>query len=121
MHAGEVARAWLDDARVRKLSFTGSTAVERSLARSSAETLKRVSLELGGDAPFIVFESADLDAAVAGLIKAKFRNAGQACTAANRIYVQASIHDAFLARLVPAVRGAEGRPGQRSEAPDQAR
>jgi succinate-semialdehyde dehydrogenase/glutarate-semialdehyde dehydrogenase len=98
-----VCEAWLADPRVRKISFTGSTAVGRRLAAGSAETLKRLSLELGGDAPFLVFEDADLDAAVAGLIKAKFRNAGQACIAANRVLVQDSVHDAFCDKLLTAV------------------
>lgn len=99
----EVVQAWLDDERVRKVSFTGSTPVGRHLARGSAETLKRVSMELGGDAPFLVFDDADLDVAVDALMKAKFRNAGQACIAANRVLVQAGIHDAFAARVAEAV------------------
>jgi succinate-semialdehyde dehydrogenase/glutarate-semialdehyde dehydrogenase len=98
-----IAEAWLNDQRVRKISFTGSTAVGKLLARGSAGTLKRLSLELGGNAPFIVFDDADLDAAVAGLMKAKFRNAGQACIAANRILVQAPIYDEFCARFARAV------------------
>ena len=75
----EVVDVWLDDARVRKISFTGSTPVGKHLARRSADTLKKLSLELGGNAPFIVFEDADLDAAVEGLMAAKFRNGGQTC------------------------------------------
>jgi succinate-semialdehyde dehydrogenase/glutarate-semialdehyde dehydrogenase len=98
-----VADVWLDDARVRKISFTGSTRVGKMLARRSADTLKRLSLELGGDAPFIVYDDADLAGALDGLMKAKFRNAGQACIAANRVYVQAGVYDAFEARLVQAV------------------
>lgn len=97
--AGEVADVWLDDARVRKVSFTGSTAVGKHLARRSAETLKKVSLELGGNAPFIVFNDADVDAAVQGLMVAKFRNGGQTCVCPNRVLVQAGVHDAFVARL----------------------
>lgn len=89
---------------VRKLSFTGSTAVGKMLMAQCADTVKRVSLELGGHAPFIVFEDADLDLAVAGLIAAKYRNAGQACVAANRVYLHEDIHDAFADRLVQAVR-----------------
>ena len=88
---------------VRKLSFTGSTAVGALLFAQSAATIKKLSLELGGNAPFIVFEDADLDAAVAGAITAKFRNAGQTCVCANRIYVQAGIHDAFVERLRVAI------------------
>ncbi len=99
----DVVARWLDDERVRKLSFTGSTAVGRLLAARSAATLKRVSLELGGNAPFIVFEDADLDAAVRGLLIAKFRNAGQTCVAANRVLVQDSVYEAFTQRLDVAV------------------
>jgi succinate-semialdehyde dehydrogenase/glutarate-semialdehyde dehydrogenase len=99
----EISQAWLDDVRVRKISFTGSTAVGKLLARGSAETLKRLSLELGGDAPFLVFDDADLDIAVDALIKAKFRNAGQACIAANRVLVQDGIYEALARRLNQAV------------------
>jgi succinate-semialdehyde dehydrogenase/glutarate-semialdehyde dehydrogenase len=88
---------------VRKLSFTGSTAVGKLLMRQCADTVKKISLELGGNAPFIVFESADLDAAVKGAIAAKYRNAGQTCICANRIYVQESIHDAFVEKYSKAV------------------
>ncbi len=98
-----VSEAWLADTRVRKLSFTGSTPVGRILARGAAETLKRVSMELGGDAPFLVFDDADLDLAVDALMKAKFRNAGQACIAANRILVQRGVHAAFCEKLIQAV------------------
>ena len=96
--AAEVVDVWLDDARVRKISFTGSTPVGQHLARSSADTLKKLSLELGGNAPFIVFEDADLDAAVDGLMAAKFRNGGQTCVSPNRVFVQAGVHDAFVAK-----------------------
>jgi succinate-semialdehyde dehydrogenase / glutarate-semialdehyde dehydrogenase len=84
---------------VRKLTFTGSTEVGRILMRQSADTIKKLSLELGGNAPFIVFDDADLDAAVDGLMSAKFRNAGQTCISPNRIYVQAKIYDAFADKL----------------------
>ncbi|WP_186420565.1 NAD-dependent succinate-semialdehyde dehydrogenase [Bosea sp. CS1GBMeth4] len=97
---------------VRKLSFTGSTRVGALLMRQCSDTLKRLSLELGGNAPFIVFDDADLDAAVAGAIASKFRNAGQTCVCANRILVQDGIHDAFadrLARAVAAMRVGDGR------------
>ena len=87
---------------VRKLSFTGSTEVGAKLYAQSAPTIKKLSLELGGNAPFIVFDDADLDAAVAGAIQSKFRNAGQTCVCANRIYVQDSIHDAFVDKLAQA-------------------
>jgi succinate-semialdehyde dehydrogenase/glutarate-semialdehyde dehydrogenase len=98
-----VTEAWLADPRVRKLSFTGSTAVGKLLARRSADTLKRLSLELGGDAPFIIFEDANLDIAVEALLKAKLRNAGQTCIAANRILVHSSVVDEVLSRLKRAV------------------
>lgn len=90
---------------VRKLSFTGSTAVGAKLYAQSAPTIKKLSLELGGNAPFIVFNDADLDAAVSGAVASKFRNAGQTCVCANRFYVQSDIHDAFVERLVEAVGG----------------
>ena len=97
--AAEVVDVWLDDPRVRKISFTGSTPVGKHLARRSADTLKKLSLELGGNAPFIVFDDADLDAAVDGLMVAKFRNGGQTCVSPNRVFVQARIHDAFVDKL----------------------
>jgi len=84
---------------VRKLSFTGSTEVGAKLYEQCAPTIKKLSLELGGNAPFIVFDDADIDAAVAGAMQSKFRNAGQTCVCANRIYAQAEIYDAFLAKL----------------------
>jgi succinate-semialdehyde dehydrogenase / glutarate-semialdehyde dehydrogenase len=90
---------------VRKLSFTGSTEVGRILMRQSADTVKKLSLELGGNAPFIVFDDADLDAAVEGAIASKYRNAGQTCVCANRIYVQDGVYDAFAARLADKVKG----------------
>jgi succinate-semialdehyde dehydrogenase/glutarate-semialdehyde dehydrogenase len=83
------------DDRVRKVSFTGSTDVGKLLIRNSAATVKRLSLELGGNAPFIVFDDADLDAAVSGAIASKFRNTGQTCVCANRIFVQRGIYDRF--------------------------
>ncbi|MTW11672.1 NADP-dependent succinate-semialdehyde dehydrogenase [Pseudoduganella eburnea] len=89
---------------VRKLSFTGSTAVGRLLMEQCAPTIKKLSLELGGNAPFIVFDDADLDAAVEGAIASKYRNAGQTCVCANRIYVQDGVYDSFASRLVEAVR-----------------
>jgi succinate-semialdehyde dehydrogenase/glutarate-semialdehyde dehydrogenase len=102
-HAPEVVDQWLKDFRVRKISFTGSTPVGKHLMRESAETLKRISLELGGNAPFIVFDDADLDAAVSGAMICKFRNTGQTCVCANRLFVQAGIYDAFAAKLKSAV------------------
>ncbi|MDB5118649.1 MAG: gabD2 [Mucilaginibacter sp.] len=89
---------------VRKLSFTGSTEVGRLLMQQCAPTIKKLSLELGGNAPFIVFDDADLDAAVEGALISKYRNAGQTCVCANRLYVQDSVYDAFAAKLVARVR-----------------
>ncbi|WP_413719559.1 NAD-dependent succinate-semialdehyde dehydrogenase [Silicimonas sp. MF1-12-2] len=87
---------------VRKVTFTGSTEVGKALIRQSADTVKKVSMELGGNAPFIVFDDADLDAAVAGAMVAKYRNMGQTCVCTNRFYVQSGIHDAFVKRLAEA-------------------
>jgi succinate-semialdehyde dehydrogenase/glutarate-semialdehyde dehydrogenase len=101
--APEVVDVWLDDPRVRKITFTGSTPVGKHLARRSADTLKKLSLELGGNAPFIVFEDADIDAAVEGLMAAKFRNGGQTCVCPNRVFVQAKVHDAFADKLAARV------------------
>ncbi|QDF95303.1 succinate-semialdehyde dehydrogenase (NADP(+)) [Azoarcus sp. DD4] len=101
--AAEVVDVWLADSRVRKITFTGSTPVGKHLVRESAATLKRVSMELGGNAPFIVFEDADLDAAVAGLMAAKFRNGGQTCVCPNRVFVHGAVHDAFVDRLAARV------------------
>jgi succinate-semialdehyde dehydrogenase/glutarate-semialdehyde dehydrogenase len=99
----EVAAEWLADSRVRKISFTGSTAVGKLLARESAATLKKLSLELGGNAPFIVFEDADIAAAVEGLLAAKFRNGGQTCVSPNRVYVHEAVHDRFVDKLATRV------------------
>lgn len=90
---------------VRVVGFTGSTEVGKLLMRQSASTVKKVALELGGNAPFVVFDDADLDEAVAGCLAAKFRNAGQTCVCANRIYAQAGIYDAFVEKLSRAVAG----------------
>ncbi len=98
-HSGAVIEPLLKDPRTRKLSFTGSTEVGRSLIAQSAEQVLRVSMELGGNAPFIVFEDADLDAAVKGALIAKLRNVGEACTAANRFHVHESIADEFARRM----------------------
>src|SRR4051812_854607 len=89
---------------VRKVTFTGSTEVGRILMRQSADTIKKMSLELGGNAPFIVFDDADLDAAAEGALASKYRNAGQTCVCANRIYVQDKVYDAFAAKLAEKVR-----------------
>ena len=102
-HTPAVVEQLLKDTRVRKLTFTGSTAVGKLLMRQSADTLKRISLELGGNAPFIVFDDADIDAAVSGAIAAKFRNTGQTCVCANRILVQSRIYDVFAEKMTAAV------------------
>ena len=91
--------------KVRKLSFTGSTETGRVLMRQCADTIKKLSLELGGNAPFIVFDDADLDAAVEGALASKYRNAGQTCVCANRLYVQDGVYDAFAAKLTEKVKG----------------
>ncbi|HRO63570.1 NAD-dependent succinate-semialdehyde dehydrogenase [Thermomonas sp.] len=101
--AAAIGRAMTSNPDVRKLSFTGSTAVGKQLMAQCAEDVKRVSLELGGNAPFIVFDDADLDAAAAGAIASKFRNSGQTCVCANRLFVQDGIFDAFAEKLVAAV------------------
>ncbi|XAH21393.1 NAD-dependent succinate-semialdehyde dehydrogenase [Xylophilus sp. GW821-FHT01B05] len=97
--AGKIADVVLDDPRVRKLSFTGSTEVGRILLRKAADSVVNCSMELGGNAPFIVFDDADLGAAVEGAMVAKMRNGGEACTAANRFYVQRGIAEAFTQEL----------------------
>jgi succinate-semialdehyde dehydrogenase/glutarate-semialdehyde dehydrogenase len=102
-HPGPIGEALTSSEKVRKLSFTGSTRVGKLLMEKSAPTLKRVSLELGGNAPFIIFADANLDKAVQGVVASKFRNAGQTCVCANRILVEDSIHDEFAKRLTEAV------------------
>ncbi len=105
-HSGATVSAMLHDPRVRKLSFTGSTEVGRKLLHESADSVISCSMELGGNAPFIVFDDADLDAAIEGAMVAKMRNGGEACTAANRFYVQRGIYEGLFA---PA-RRSDGRP-----------
>ena len=102
-HTVAAVADWLADARVRKITFTGSTQVGKYLARESAATLKKLSLELGGNAPFIVFDDADLEAAVAGLMAAKFRNGGQTCVSPNRVYVQSGVYARFADLLATRV------------------
>jgi len=102
--ATEIGSELTSNPTVRKLSFTGSTEVGRTLMAQCAPTIKKLSLELGGNAPFIVFDDADLDAAVVGAMAAKYRNTGQTCVTANRIYVQDGVYDAFAAKLATAVR-----------------
>jgi len=102
--AVEISDAFCASPDIRKISFTGSTEIGRELMRNAAQNITKLSLELGGNAPFIVFDDADLDAAVEGALQSKFRNAGQTCVCANRLYVQAGIHDAFVEKLTAAVR-----------------
>ncbi|HLP93291.1 MAG TPA: NAD-dependent succinate-semialdehyde dehydrogenase, partial [Saprospiraceae bacterium] len=111
MDAPVIGKVLTDSPVVRKLSFTGSTEVGKLLMRQSADTVKKISLELGGNAPFIVFDDADLDAAVEGAIVAKYRNAGQTCVCANRIFAQAGIYDAFLEKFTAAVQKQKVGPG----------
>jgi len=105
---------------VRKLSFTGSTAVGKKLIAQCADTVKKVSMELGGNAPFIVFDDADLDAAVQGAMASKYRNTGQTCVCANRIYVQSGVYETFAAKLAQAVstlRVGDGLQGPTDQGP----
>ncbi len=109
--AAEIAEEFTANATVRKLSFTGSTETGRRLMAMAARHVQKLSLELGGNAPFIVFDDADLDAAVEGAIASKFRNAGQTCVCANRIYVADAVHDAFVAKLAARVAALRVGPG----------
>lgn len=102
--ASEIGGEMTSNPLVRKLSFTGSTEIGRKLMEQTASTIKKVSMELGGNAPFIVFDDADLDAAVAGAMASKYRNTGQTCVCANRIYVHDKVYDAFAQKLVAAVK-----------------
>lgn len=102
-NAGELVDAWMEDARVKKITFTGSTPVGKLLMRKAADTVKKVSLELGGLAPFIVAEDANIHEAVKGLMLSKFRNAGQTCICANRIYVHEKVKEPFLEEFTKAV------------------
>ncbi len=118
--AREIGGVLTGDARVRKLSFTGSTEIGKLLMAQCATTMKKVSLELGGNAPFIVFDDADLDAAVAGAIASKYRNTGQTCVCANRLLVQKGVYDAFAAKLIAAVRKlrvGDGLAGETEQGP----
>ncbi|NMD68959.1 NAD-dependent succinate-semialdehyde dehydrogenase [Bacillus sp. DNRA2] len=94
--SGEIGQAWLSDPRVTKITFTGSTEVGKTLMRGAAENVKKISLELGGNAPFIVMEDANLEKAAVGLLQSKFRNAGQTCICTNRVYVQRSVAPQFV-------------------------
>jgi succinate-semialdehyde dehydrogenase/glutarate-semialdehyde dehydrogenase len=101
--AAEIGQELTSNPLVRKLTFTGSTEVGAKLLAQCAPTIKNTSMELGGNAPFIVFDDADLDAAVQGVMACKFRNTGQTCVCANRVMVQQGIYEAFVAKLLPAV------------------
>lgn len=101
--SNEIGKTWNADSRVRKLTFTGSTEVGKKLMKDAADTMKKISLELGGHAPVIVMDDADIDKAVEGTVASKFRNAGQTCVCANRVYVHESIKDVFHERLIEAV------------------
>src|SRR5712672_607209 len=103
--AGKVVSAMLHDMRVRVVSFTGSTEVGRKLLHEAADNIVKPAMELGGNAPFIVFEDADIDAAIEGAMIAKMRNMGEACTAANRFYVQEKVHDEFARKLTEKMAG----------------
>jgi succinate-semialdehyde dehydrogenase/glutarate-semialdehyde dehydrogenase len=118
--AREIGGVLTGDARVRKLSFTGSTEIGKLLMAQCSRTMKKVSLELGGNAPFIVFDDADLDAAVLGAIASKYRNTGQTCVCANRLLVQAGVYDVFAAKLVATVRKlrvGDGLAGETDQGP----
>jgi succinate-semialdehyde dehydrogenase / glutarate-semialdehyde dehydrogenase len=112
LDAPAVGKVLCEDSRVRKLSFTGSTAVGKTLYRQCADTVKKLTLELGGNAPLIVFDDADLDQAVAGAMASKYRNAGQTCVCANRILVQAGIYDRFAKALAEAASKLKVGPGK---------
>jgi succinate-semialdehyde dehydrogenase/glutarate-semialdehyde dehydrogenase len=101
--SSDIGKEFCENPKVRKLTFTGSTEVGRILLRQAADQVMKCSMELGGNAPFIVFDDADLDAAVQGAILSKYRNNGQTCVCANRIYVQAGVYDAFAEKLKAAV------------------
>jgi len=109
--SGQIVSAMLHDGRVRKLSFTGSTEVGRILLRECADNIVNTSMELGGNAPFVVFADADLDAALDGAMLAKMRNGGEACTAANRFYVEATVAEEFSRRLAERMAGLRVGPG----------
>jgi succinate-semialdehyde dehydrogenase/glutarate-semialdehyde dehydrogenase len=109
--APAIGTALMENPNVRKLSFTGSTRVGKLLMRQAADTMKRVSLELGGNAPFIVFDDADLDAAVQGAIASKFRNTGQTCVCVNRFFVQEGVYDTFMQKFAKAISQLKVGPG----------
>src|SRR5690625_7705824 len=102
--SSEIGKTIMSDGRVRKVTFTGSTDVGKTLITQSAHQVKRLSLELGGHAPLLVLDDADVDVGVQGVMRSKFRNAGQTCICANRIYVQAGIYDEFVEKFTASVR-----------------
>jgi succinate-semialdehyde dehydrogenase/glutarate-semialdehyde dehydrogenase len=112
--ASAVGKLFCEDPRVRKLSFTGSTEVGKLLYRQCADTVKKLTLELGGNAPLVVFDDADLDQALVGTMASKYRNAGQTCVCANRILVQSGIYERFAAALVETVKQLKVGPGLES-------
>lgn len=114
-NTAEIGQALCASNTVRKISFTGSTRVGKVLMNQSSSTLKKLSLELGGNAPFIVFDDADLDLAVAGAIASKFKSSGQTCVCSNRIFVQKGIHDRFIEKLKAIVAKFQVGPGFNSE------
>lgn len=109
-----IGQAMTDSPSVNKLSFTGSTAVGKKLLAQCATTVKKTSMELGGNAPFIVFDDADMEAAIAGLMNSKFRNAGQTCVCTNRVYVQSGIYDQFIEGLTSAMKALKVGPATAS-------
>ncbi len=113
--ARSVGKVWTDDSRVRKLTFTGSTEVGKALYSQCAGTVKKLTLELGGNAPLLVFDDADIGIAVAGAMASKYRNAGQTCVCANRILVQAGIYDRFASALADAVAKLRVGPGAKAD------
>ena len=118
--SSDIGEAMTSHPKVRKLSFTGSTEVGKKLMAQCAEGMKRISLELGGNAPFIVFDDADLDAAVEGAIASKYRNTGQTCVCANRLFVQDGVYDAFAKKLAVAIsklRVGDGLKGETDQGP----
>jgi succinate-semialdehyde dehydrogenase/glutarate-semialdehyde dehydrogenase len=113
--SGAVGEELTTNPTVRKISFTGSTEVGKKLMAQAASTVKNVSLELGGNAPFLVFDDADLDAAVEGVIVSKYRNSGQTCVCPNRVYVQGGVYDDFAIKLVAAVDRLKVGPGSSTQ------
>jgi len=114
-HTPEVGEALCESSQIRKISFTGSTAVGKLLMKSSADTVKKLSLELGGNAPFVVFEDADIDQAVTSAVASKFRNAGQTCICADRFLLHSSVHDEFVHKFSEKVKALKVGPGMEND------